>query len=187
MSSWIHAEEIRQFEYCPRIIYYRRVMCYPSYTSKLMSMGKQFHLMRTTKKYSSKKDTKTLYDYYLQDETLKLSSYADMIRIRENEVRIVELKRFSNQSIQPRNGHILQAVFSSIIAEKIFNLPSFFIELRYWRGINSKMEITEKMKENVFLIIQNIRNMINDELIPEPTLHNRKCNVCEYWKVCMRV
>ena len=151
-----------------------------------MKEGEKFHNTRTVKHYQSEKDNETIYNAHLKDSENNISTVVDMLRIRDNEIIVVELKRFSPYHALPPKSHILQATFSSIIAEKVYKKPAHIIEMRYWRGVNIEIPLTEKLREQVKFIISEIKTMIAQGILPHPTPDVKKCESCEYWRICLR-
>lgn len=183
----INAEEVRQYLYCKRIIYWRRVAGFTTTKSGLMEAGEEFHEMRKTYNYIRKGDIANYRDQYYFHPKYRIGGKVDLLRELEDEIIPVETKRFYNDRIRPSHGHIAQAVVGGMAASYELEKDFTTIEIKYWRGIKSMIDVTAKMKADILEVIQNMREMISDQNIPEPTKHKKKCERCEFNKICFSV
>lgn len=183
----IHAEEVRQYLYCKRILFFRRVMNINGVESRLMHKGTEYHEQRQGYQYKRIGDLHTFRDRYFFHKELNFGGKIDLLRELRDEIIAVEFKRFFHNQKEPFLGHIMQTMIGGLAAQYVMNKPLTEIEIQYYRGSRSLIKVTEQMKERAFGIIEEMKSMITSQILPPPTSHRRKCQNCEFDKVCRQV
>ncbi len=181
---WISSEDIRQYLYCKRKIYWRDIVKIYQSSTKLMTYGLKFH-------FNKKKQIKSMFaiehrEYYMEYNDLHLSCIADLIIERKNSIIIVEFKNYYDYK-QINIGIKLQLCFIAIIAEQHFKKKVDHIEVRTNMGKKWKIKLEKNDYDRTYKIIEEIRDMYKLSIIPEPTKNKNRCFACEYKNICLRV
>lgn len=81
----------------------------------------------------------------------------------------------------------IQVFAESLLVKEVFgyNIPFAFIKLDQSEDV-IKIKITGNELRKVFEIINEVNQIIQTELSPEPTLFVKRRRGCCYWKICKR-
>jgi len=182
---------IKQYHFCPRIIYYIGVLGFNEMTTESMIEGKEFHIfeekrsfLRKTLAGERKEFIKRSWSrvYALSN---KLGLYGIIDEVAEtNDGLVVIENKYAKAPRKPHSGHIYQAIAYAMLAEEIFNKNVKKIIIRYVYDKKSfEIKVTEELKKHVIWTISRIRSIIEKEKIPRG-INNYKCNNCGFRKMC---
>ena len=180
--------DLRQYTYCPRIVFYR--YCLPTVrpTTFKMEAGQVAHRdeadrekRRSLRTYRLG-DGERVFDEWLEDEELGLRGKLDMAITRRDEVIPVEYKHSPG-----RLGHhvILQLVGYGLLLERWRGVPAqrgfvYYIPARRAREIPFDVDL----KREVHDLVTGIEAMVEAERTPPPTPQRSRCEICEFRRFC---
>ncbi len=184
----VTASDVKQFVYCPRIVYFRYVLPVPSLPTYKMKVGAEAHVQisrrekrRTSRKYQLADGTK-LYQQYFHSDRMGLSGKLDLLIESDGKFYPVEYK---DSSGEPGLHHRYQLTAYALLVEDardtivrrgfIYMLED---ELVY------PLEITEGKKRFAKALLNSIREMILTENMPRPTPFRERCKECEFKLFC---
>lgn len=180
--------DIRQFHYCPRVVYFTYVQPLERPTTYKMAHGQEaeeradaLENRRTLDRYGLH-EGRRVFDAPLESPSLALSGRADMLIITSNHVYPVEFKYTDEE---PAPNHYLQVVAYAMMAREQYRLPAphgYLVRLsdgEVWQA-----EITPDACEKVIASLQRIRQMIDAERFPDPPDARGKCVDCEFRRFC---
>ena len=179
--------DVRQHTYCPRIPYYRYVMPLERPVTAKMDLGKEEHettsvkeARRTLKAYGMKEGERR-FGVNLYSERLGLRGKIDMVILTPHEVIPVEYKMAAAIGLH----HKYQLTAYATLAEHAFGgtVSRTFVYLTPAKKAQ-EVPITSAMREHVKKILAELRTSIEDERLPRPTPHRRRCTDCEYRRFC---
>jgi CRISPR-associated exonuclease Cas4 len=179
--------DIRQHTYCPRIPYYRYVMPLERPVTAKMDLGKEEHettsakeARRTLKAYGIKEGERR-FGVSLYSESLKLRGKIDMVILTPREVIPVEYKMASAVELH----HKYQLTAYATLAEHTFGgtVSRAFVYLTPTKKA-LEIPITPAMRDHVKKILARLRASIENERLPGPTPHRKRCTDCEYRRFC---
>ncbi|MCR8453607.1 MAG: CRISPR-associated protein Cas4 [Crenarchaeota archaeon] len=181
---------IKQYYFCPRIIYFLGVLGYNERLTESMIEGKEFHSSeeRKVKRRRSvagrkREPARSVWSKLPAiSEKLGLYGVIDEVYETENGLVIVENK-FMKAPRKPYLGHIYQAAAYAMLAEEKIGKKARKIIIKYLRD-NKVFEIplTEDMKRHVLWTISRIKSIIEEEELPRG--NTRRCGNCGFTKVC---
>jgi len=180
------AEDIRQYFYCPRIIYFRYVLRARVSETVKMRKGREIH----KEKYRSKKieidgEKQKYFNVYLLSEEYGLAALIDLLIYDGENIDVVEIKSKKTGNFKFLKHHKMQLVAQAVLAEKELRKNVRKIGVLYddvdkitWFEINDsdKLEIFETLKK--------INEIVIYENIPNPAKNTAKCVDCEYKYLC---
>ena len=180
--------DIKQYIYCPRVVYYTYVMPLIRPTTGKMDMGKEDHqkVSQLEKRRSLKSyrlvEGERRFNLRLYSARLGLSGTLDMAIFTKGEIIPVEMK-FSTK--RPSLNHKYQLTAYAMLIEDTYNraVRRGFIHLIPVKK-SFEIEITPNMRRLVKKMLENIRSMILAEAMPMPTRYRKRCVDCEYLKFC---
>lgn len=182
----ITAEDVRQFVYCPRIIYFRYVhRIRPQQTYK-MQKGQELHEQEVRiKDVEEEAHVSKYYNYYLIDPALGLSATLDYFESDGTEATPVDIKtgHFYGEGISEH--HLAQLLAQSFLLESQLNLLVRRVKVIYTQHeqiFTHEITITDRLK--LLRLVDDIQEIIQEERIPRCTPHAAKCADCEFVPYC---
>jgi CRISPR-associated exonuclease Cas4 len=179
--------DIRQHVYCPRIPYYRYTLPLERPVTAKMDLGKEEHettsakeARRTLKAYGMKEGERR-FGVDLYSESLGLRGKIDMVIFTPHEVIPVEYKMAAGIGLH----HKYQLTAYAMLAEHTFGgtVSRAFV---YLTPVKKALEvpITNAMRAHVKKILVELHASIENERLPRPTPHRKRCTDCEYRRFC---
>ncbi len=195
MASWfLEVTDLKQYTYCPRIVFYR--YCLPTIRpmTYLMEEGIRQHLVeedreeRRSLRHYQLEEGERFFHLALQSETLGLSGCIDLAiatpsRVAANaEAIVVEYKH----SEQKAGAHFkLQLAAYALLIEEAWNIP---VKRGFIYSIPMKsaevVSMTPLLRKKVMQTITHIRQLIEREKMPEPPAAQGRCVTCEFRRFC---
>ena len=181
------ANLIRQWSYCPRVVYYMELTNIAFYRPAWVKQGESFH--QTEKKLWQRRNLsrfnlengKTHYNLPLKDSKLGLHGVVDMAIETKTSVYAVEFKLSVNKK---KRGDLLQLSAYAMLLEKHFSKPSP-VGFLSGRGKNLwTIYIDADKREAVRNMLAQIRQMLRQGLKPASSASLSQCCVCEYVNFC---
>jgi CRISPR-associated exonuclease Cas4 len=186
-KSLIGTEEIRQYLYCKRKIFFRYVLNSPMRQTYKMQYGLEKH--EELQKLSNKSHEKTqkYFNIYLTDSEVGLVGVIDYFEYDGNEAYPIEIKSGNIPPEGMKNPDKYQVAAQALLIERNFDFLVKKVRvfyLKYEKFIEYPIGIEDKL--NVLKVIKEIQEMIHSEKIPDPTSHKNKCRDCECNTYCLR-
>ncbi len=190
MAAQLRVTDIRQFVYCPRIVYYTLGLELPRPITAKMEAGAAQHIRegdlerrRSFRPYGvAAEGVRREFDVPLSSERLGLSGRMDMVMVLPNEVCPVEYK----DSLGPVGlHHKYQLAAYALLAEERWGKPARRVFV-YWIPLRRATEvvITGAMRRYAVRLLNEIRRMLEDDLRPAPTGRRARCVDCEFRRYC---
>lgn len=184
----LRVTDIKQYVYCPRIIYFTYVCPVDKKTSRKMEYGKEAHVeldklekRRTFKRYNFA-DAERKYHEHLYSKRLGLEGKLDMHLVSKGEVFPVEFKYTSKT---PSLNHKYQLVAYAMLLEDAYDKPVRYGFLHlHPEGEVTPVEITPNARLYTKSIMDKIRLIVQNESFPPPTQRRARCIDCEYRNYC---
>jgi CRISPR-associated exonuclease Cas4 len=184
----LRVNDLKQFEYCPRIVFYNTVMPLERKTTVKMERGKEeeFRLdalekRRTLKRYELGSGERRFH-VWLDSPTLGLSGKLDLLIVSRKGYFPVDFKYTRGR---PHRNHIIQLAGYGLLVEEKFRtrVDTAFIYLAPIQEVVS-IRLTDELKYEIRHRLQEIRNMIREEILPPPTPLRSRCEECEFRNYC---
>lgn len=188
-ETWkIRASDVKQFVYCPRIIYYNYVVPVERKTTFKMEYGKEEHVRldrleqrRTLKRYRLDEGERR-FRLRLSSERLSLEGMLDMLIISPGGYFPVEFK-FTESD--PGLNHKYQLAAYTLLVEDVFGVPvrTGFLYLVPGKRIYP-VDITPNVRRHLFKIMGGIREIVLKGVMPAKNRIPGRCNDCEFRQYC---
>lgn len=184
----LRVNDLKQYAYCPRIVFYQYAMPVHRKATFKMEHGKQVeakleHLehRRKLREYGLDKGTRR-FQLWLTSKRLDLSGRLDLL-IETPEARYPV--DFKDTIDRVRYNHHVQLCAYALLIEDCFggHVPAGFI-YRVPRNDVVVIEMTPELRSDTSLCIAEIRSMIRNERMPPPTAVRGRCTDCEYRNYC---
>jgi CRISPR-associated exonuclease Cas4 len=184
----LRVNDLKQYEYCPRIVFYNTVMPLDRKVTFKMQRGTEaeFHLDALEKRRSLRRyklgDGERRFHVWLHSERLGLSGKMDLLIVSKQEYFPVDFKYTRGR---PHRNHISQLAGYAVLAEEQYQtlIETAFIYL-VPIGELVAIKITKELKDEVSDRLSSMREMIFDEILPPPTQVRARCAECEFRNYC---
>ena len=184
----IPAQIIRQWCFCPRIVYYRELLNISTHKPLWVEQGEKSHLnlksLLRRRRFAKLGIDKGRYHYdcSVRSEEHGINGKVDLIVECENAVYPFDYKL----GAKIHRGQIMQMLAYAIMAKEVFNKPVPFVTLLYdKKGKKIKtFDVTEENLLEVLNLCEEIRRMINIGIKPNSNASLKQCIQCEYLNYC---
>jgi CRISPR-associated exonuclease Cas4 len=178
----IDVSDIVQYLYCPRKLYFIRVVGL-KLTRPKMDVGKEVHENVARSLARRKVEGEILENVYLESQKYGIKGCVDAIIKRRGEYIPVDIKftRFKSLFYQWK----MQLVAYAVLVEENFDCKVkkayvYLTEGKDW----IEVEITPEDRKALVKIIKEVREIIGRERYPKIS-KSKKCNYCEVAKFCV--
>lgn len=181
--------DLKQYQYCPRIIYFTYVQPVPRRITRLMKFGEERHFenealepRRVIKKYGLDAGRRVFREH-LASEKLGLTGKLDLSIHTGGTVFPVEFK-FSAEP-EPRPNYIGQLAGYALLLEEKYNIEverGFFYLIPFKKIVSVRIRDEEKQK--VLVSLEKMRGIITKESFPAAVRERGKCADCEWLNFC---
>jgi len=186
-KPFIGTEDIRQFCYCKRKIFFRYVLRSPMPLTYKMEYGMLKHEKIQKIKNKADDHVQKYYNVYLSDAELGLVGFLDYFEYDGKEAYPIEIKTGNIPAGELINSHKMQVAAQAMLIEKNFDFLVKKVRIfytKFQKFTDYSIDIEDKLK--VMEIIQEIREIISKERMPIPIDNPAKCRDCECTKYCKR-
>jgi len=184
----LRVTDIKQYMYCPRIIYFTYVCPVQKKVTRKMQYGQEAHLeldrlekRRTFKRYNFKEGERKFHTS-LYSPRLGLEGKLDMHIVAGGGIFPVE---FKHSSQGPSLNHKYQLIAYAMLLEDNYNKPVRYGLLYIDSGnVIIPVEVTPNARVFVKETLEKIRLLISKEWMPNKASSKGKCVDCEYRNFC---
>jgi CRISPR-associated protein Cas4 len=183
----IGTEEIRQYSYCKRKIFFRYVLNGPMRQTYKMKYGTEEHETFQKKISQSEEYIQKYYNIYLTAPKMCLVGLIDYFIFNGIEAFPVEIKTGNIPQGSLENPDKMQVSAQAILIENNFDFLVNKVRVYYSKPDKIKdYSIYADDKIKVIKKVEEIQSMIKSENIPERTPNKNRCRDCECNKYCLR-
>lgn len=184
----LRVNDLKQFEYCPRIVFYNTVMPLDRKVTFKMQRGTEaeFRLDALEKRRSLRRyklgDGERRFHAWLHSERLGLSGKMDLLIVSSQGYFPVDFKYTRGR---PHRNHISQLAGYAVLVDEQYQteVETAFIYLAPV-GELVAIKITKELKDEVLERLLQMRKVIREEILPEPTPVRARCAECEFRNYC---
>lgn len=184
----LRVNDLKQYDYCPRVVYYQYVMPVERKATFKMEHGQsaeahidELERRRTLRRYALP-DGHRHFHVWLTSEELGLSGKLDLLIESSSGWFPVDFK----ETIGPvRSNHLLQLCGYSLLVEEAHHctVTEGFIYLIPGNRIG-RVAITDQLRAETVAALDCIRDMVLLQRVPGPTPVIARCTDCEYRNYC---
>ena len=180
--------ELRQWTYCPRVVYFHQVTPGAGMSTYKMQEGlraqemiESLEMRRTLREYGLE-GAEREFGVWLKDEGLGLTGKLDLLLRGAGVAAVVDFKLTSGEVGE---NHRMQLAGYAVLVEAALGLRvgvTFLFRIPDNRVF--AVEVTEEMRARVREIVGAVRRMNEREEMPEATDVRGRCVECEYANYC---
>jgi len=184
----IPVTDLKQWAYCPRVVYYHHVMPAPPKPTYKMKEGlaaqemiESLEMRRKFREYGLE-PARRRFGPWLDNKELGLSGKIDLLLEAPEEIAVVDFKLTSGE---PGQNHRIQLAGYSLLGESAYGRPARRAFLYRIPDNRIYVEpITEELRRAVKAAVVGIRKTGQSQLCPEPTDVRGRCVECEFANYC---
>ena len=184
----LKVSDLKQYHYCPRVVYYQYVMPVEKAVTYKMEKGKavqeELEVLEQRRKLRAYgiAEGKRKFNWWVYSPVLGLSGKLDMVIETSGTIYPVDFKYTKGR---PHKNHAFQLGGYALILEDITNhkVGKGFIYLIPQKDA-VVIDLTDELKSQCLETLEHIKAMIRDERFPEPPSSRAKCVDCEYQNYC---
>jgi CRISPR-associated exonuclease Cas4 len=187
----IAVTELKQWVYCPRIVYYHRVLGTAGKQTFKMQEARaaqdvveELERRRGLAKYGLA-GARRRFDVWMRDAGLGLAGKADLLLETADEVAVVDFKLTSGE---PGENHVIQLGAYSMLVEAVCGSRARQAFLyRIPDGRLFPIAVTDGVRARVVEAVREIRRVEATQWYPEMTPVRGRCAECEFANYCADV
>jgi len=190
----VTVSDVKQYLYCPRIIYFDHVLHVPKPFDLKLSVGKEKHDTITSKEKRRKgalfydpllDHSDKLFKVELESERLGLRGVLDYLIKTEKEYIPVDYKFGFSKKGGVHLNHKYQLAAYSLLVEANFDTIVRRGYIHYSKDqINVKIDFNDDLRKRTLKLISDIKNIVEKEIEPSGTRMTARCVDCEYQRYC---
>lgn len=184
----LRVNDLKQWEYCRRIVFYNTVMPVARKSTIKMERGKQVEIKldaletrRSLRRYRLVEGERR-FNVSLSSERLGLSGKLDLLITTPEACYPVDFKYTRER---PHRNHVLQVAGYALLVEDVMErpAPAAFIYITTSNQV-LRVNLTDGLKDLVRRRLGEIRRMIGEAILPDPTPVRARCEACEFRNYC---
>ncbi|WP_158222316.1 CRISPR-associated protein Cas4 [Tamilnaduibacter salinus] len=179
---------LRQYRYCPRVVYFRELLGIPGDEPLWVSQGKQYH--EKQRRLSSRRQLSRFglthadmaFEKMLRSESIGLQGRPDLVLVGSDELVVVEFKA-SLRKI--KSGHKLQLAAYAMLAELHWQRPcvrGYFLTEDDLKP--KQINMGSELRDAVLETRQRIEDLYALQRMPDSSASESQCGHCEYLARC---
>jgi CRISPR-associated exonuclease Cas4 len=184
----LRVNDIKQYAYCPRIVFYQYSMPVEKKATWKMEQGKieeaEIDRLERRRKLRGYRlvEGERRFHFRLSSARLGLSGKLDLLIDSPEGLFPVDFKWTTGR---PYKNHIFQLCAYALLLEDYFH-QSVIKGFVYLIPVSDAVifDLTDDLKDQTRTILEEIRRMIEAEEMPQPTPVRNRCTDCEYRNFC---
>jgi CRISPR-associated exonuclease Cas4 len=184
----VRVNDIKQYFYCPRIVFYQYSMPVEKKTTWKMERGKieeaEIDRLEQRRKLSSYRlaEGKRRFHVWLSSDRLGLAGKLDLVIDSPEGLFPVDFKFTTGR---PHRNHIYQLCGYALLLEDCYarHVDKGFVYL-IPKNDAVVVDLTPDLKSETMEVLGEIRQMVEKEKMPQPTPVRNRCTDCEYRNFC---
>lgn len=186
--TFVRVNDIKQYCYCPRIVFYQYSMPVEKKATWKMERGKieedEIDRLEKRRKLSEYKlaEGKRQFHVWLSSERLGLTGKLDLLIDSPEGLFPVDFKLTTGG---PRQNHVFQLCAYALLLEDSYQrqVNKGFVYL-IPQNDAVVFDLTVEFKAETMRVLNEIRAMVEREQMPPPTPARKRCADCEYRNFC---
>ena len=181
---------LRQWAYCPRIVFFNEVMrvtgCAPPLVAQGVDLHRRYSMLERRRGLSryGLDEFEKVFTVPMKSVSLGLHGIVDGVLVGVDTVHVIE---FKPERRHVPSGHLLQTMGYGLLAEEHFGLPLGGIHILHGergRTVSVVGEQLEPLRLATHAAIAAARQMVDEAIMPPSSAGDVQCAQCEYLNFC---
>jgi CRISPR-associated exonuclease Cas4 len=188
LTPALRVNDVKQYAYCPRIVFYQYTMPVQRKATFKMEHGKAaegvieaLEQRRTLREYGLAEGIRRFHQW-LTSPRLGLSGRLDLLITTPRGAVPVDFKD-TTQRVQ-HNHHVQLCAYALLVEDVLAQRVEMGCIYRIPRREVTAIPITAELRAQTVQMLAAIRRMIRTESMPDPTPVRARCAECEYRNYC---
>lgn len=191
----ITVSDVKQYLYCPKIIYFDHVLHVPKPADEKLKTGKEKHDSITAKEkrrkgalfYDPELDrAEKMFRVFLESSTLGLRGILDYLVRTDNEFIPVDYKFGLSRNGGVHLNHKYQLAAYALLVEESFKTTVKRGYIHYSKDkVNVQVDLNDEIRRRALKMIREIGRIIQEQIEPIGTRNTGRCTDCEYSRYCV--
>jgi len=127
----------------------------------------------------------SMYSYLMKDDQLEIIGSCDKIEIIDGRYFPINIKS-SNPPIKGVwDSDAIELVANAFLIEQEFNTEVFVGFIDYLKLADKRPVVMDaELRKSLFRILNEIKNILYGDTVPEVNINSKKCNNCDYNEIC---
>jgi CRISPR-associated exonuclease Cas4 len=184
----MRVSDLKQYFYCPRIIYYTYCLPVPRPVTHPMQIGAVEHEVisvierrRSLERYGLTEGER-MFHVSLQSASMGLTGVVDMVVTTQERAFPVEFKHTSQRLNM--NAKYQLAAYAMMVEECLGKPVEYGFIYRIPKKSITAVSISSALRQEVSHALSDMREFIAEERLPEPAREHGKCVECEFRRYC---
>ncbi|KZX17642.1 hypothetical protein MBCUT_01200 [Methanobrevibacter cuticularis] len=127
----------------------------------------------------------SMYSYLMRDPQLEIMGSCDKIEIIDGKYYPINIRPSNPPMRGVWDGDSIELVASALLIEEEFNTEVFVGFIDYLKiGERRPVVMDSNLRKGLFKTINEIKDIINEEIVPDIIINKQKCLNCEYNEIC---
>lgn len=180
--------DLRQWEYCRRVVYYQYCMPLLRPATFKMELGTVRHEeekgreQRRGMRLYGVPDGERVFDLYLEDAELRLGGKPDLVIVRDAECIPVEYKNSTRKVEKPVKMQL--AAYALLLEANGYAAVQRGMVYAIPRRRVTEVALSARWRKKVRAALAEMRDAVEGERMPKPPKARGKCVDCEYRRFC---
>ncbi len=191
----ITVSDVKQYLYCPKIIYFDHVLHVPKPSDEKLQTGKEKHDSITAKEkrrkgalfYDPELDrADKMFRVSLESSTLGLRGILDYLVRTDKEYIPVDYKFGCSHNGGVHLNHKYQLAAYALLVEENFKTIVKRGYIHYSKDkVNVEIDLNDEIRRRALKMLREIGRIVEEEIEPIGTRNTGRCTDCEYSRYCV--
>ncbi len=184
----ISVTDLKNYVYCPYIVYIRKVLGLPERITEYMMYGREIeHEQIVLFLYRAFQGVKLLRNLYLSSRRLKLQGCVEYVIVDKYGYYVPVDIKWSEVEDKPKRDHVVQICAYALLVEecglgKVKQCGLYYVTRS--GGKLFRIVYTRSMRQLVLKVLENVRKIVEENMLPQHVPDDRRCFSCPARQVC---
>ncbi|MDR2830075.1 MAG: CRISPR-associated protein Cas4 [Methanobrevibacter sp.] len=129
----------------------------------------------------------SMYSYLIRDVNLEIIGSCDKIEIVDGRYYPINIKNSNPPIVGIWDSDAIELVANAMLIEQEFDSEVFVGFIDYVKiGEKRPVIMDSKLRKGLFKVLHEIKEVMEEDVVPEPRFDLKKCGICFYKEVCHR-
>jgi len=127
----------------------------------------------------------SMYSYLIKDNQLEIIGSCDKIEIVEGKYFPTNIKNSNPPLKGVWDNDAIELVANALLIEQEFDTEVFVGFIDYLKiGDKRPVVMDANLRKGLFKVLNEIKDIINEKIVPNVNVNIQKCNKCDYKEIC---
>ena len=129
----------------------------------------------------------SMYSYLIKDHQLEIIGSCDKIEIIEGKYYPINIKDSNPPLKGVWDNDAIELVANALLIEQEFDTEVFVGFIDYLKLSERRPVVMDaNLRKGLFKVINEVKDIINEKIVPNVNVNIHKCNKCDYREICLQ-